>query len=169
MNQQEQQQEGIPLDQLPIQQLQMLRRQLEQEGQSLQMGLQQLMVALDKYQECEDCLRMTFDDCATKTKDQQVLMPLTNSVYVTGVVDSGDKRVLVDIGTGYVVEYGVKDAKEYYGRKMQFVKRQVGELEKRVQMKMQMRQMVEQVLQAKVQLAIQHQQQQQHQQQPQLV
>ena len=37
---------------------------------------------------------------------QQVLLPLTQSLYVTGELDSVD-RVLIDIGTGYFVEVGL--------------------------------------------------------------
>lgn len=48
-----------------------------------------------------------------------MLVPLTNSLYCNG--NLGDcKKVLVDIGTGYLVEKSPEKAKEFFGRKREF-------------------------------------------------
>ncbi|KAF5828211.1 Prefoldin subunit-domain-containing protein [Dunaliella salina] len=53
----------------------------------------------------------------TESKEgQPLLLPLTQSLYVSGSVASTD-QVLVDIGTGYYVEMSSEQAQDYYKRK----------------------------------------------------
>ena len=48
-----------------------------------------------------------------------MLVPLTNSLYCNGTLGACDK-VMVDIGTGYIVEKSPEKAKEFFGRKREF-------------------------------------------------
>lgn len=49
----------------------------------------------------------------------EVLVPLTGSMYVPGVIKDTEK-VLVDVGTGYYVEKDIPEAKDYFNRKVCF-------------------------------------------------
>jgi len=48
-----------------------------------------------------------------------MLVPLTNSLYCSGTLGTSE-TVLVDIGTGYLVEKAPDKAKEFFGRKREF-------------------------------------------------
>lgn len=48
---------------------------------------------------------------------RQMLVPLNQSLYVPGKIVDADK-LLVDIGTGYFVEKGLTQTKEYLDRKV---------------------------------------------------
>ena len=52
-----------------------------------------------------------------KKEGTVVLVPLTGSMYVPGVIKETEK-VLVDVGTGYYVEKDVKAANDYFSRKV---------------------------------------------------
>lgn len=60
---------------------------------------------------------------------QPLLVPITTSVYVHAISNMKDK-VLVDIGTGYFIEKSIKDADEYYSRKIKFLHEQLQKIEK---------------------------------------
>ena len=47
----------------------------------------------------------------------EVLVPLTGSMYVPGVIKQTEK-VLVDVGTGYYVEKDIPAARDYFNRKV---------------------------------------------------
>ena len=52
-----------------------------------------------------------------KKEGTAVLVPLTGSMYVPGVIKETEK-VLVDVGTGYYVEKDVTAANDYFSRKV---------------------------------------------------
>lgn len=58
-----------------------------------------------------------------------LMVPITTSVYVHAESSVNDK-VLVDIGTGYFIEKSLKDADEYYTRKIRFLHEQLQKIEK---------------------------------------
>ena len=47
----------------------------------------------------------------------EVLVPLTGSMYVPGVIKQTEK-VLVDVGTGYYVEKDIPAARDYFNKKV---------------------------------------------------
>lgn len=51
----------------------------------------------------EGCVYSHADSAHTRTDKKEILVPLTNSLYVKGNISQPD-RVLVDIGTGFYVE-----------------------------------------------------------------
>lgn len=61
-------------------------------------------------------------------KDQPVLVPLTGSMYVPGVLAETDK-VVVDIGTGYYAEKSLQGAKDYLKTRADFVQEQIEKIE----------------------------------------
>ena len=55
-----------------------------------------------------------------ESEGKEVLVPLTGSMYVPGILSQPDK-VIVDIGTGYYVEKESTAAQQYFERKVKFV------------------------------------------------
>jgi prefoldin alpha subunit len=89
-------------------------------------------------------------------EDKQVLVPLTNSLYVKGKLSDPD-RVLVDVGTGFYVEKSTASAAEFYESKIKELQANIQGLEGIVQAKTNNLRVVEEVLRQKV-LAAQQQQ-----------
>ena len=59
---------------------------------------------------------------------QEILVPLTGSMYVPGrLVDT--KKVLLDIGTGYFAETKVSSAKGYFKRRVNYVTKQMNNIQ----------------------------------------
>jgi prefoldin alpha subunit len=77
------------------------------------------------------------------------LLPLTSSVYVEAVIETPG-RVLVDVGTGYYIEQPTSRAKEYYKRRMGFVREQAEKLTPAIEEKRAMVQVLTQVAQQKL-------------------
>lgn len=70
-------------------------------------------------------MKSSSDDPSSKL----LMVPITTSVYVHAESSVNDK-VLVDIGTGYFIEKSLKDADEYYTRKIRFLHEQLQKIEK---------------------------------------
>lgn len=64
-----------------------------------QESLQTLKIAKTKFEGSKDALEQVGDDW----KEKEILVPLTGSMYVKGVVNNIDKFV-IDVGTGYYAE-----------------------------------------------------------------
>lgn len=64
-----------------------------------QESLQTLKIAKSKFAGSKDALEQISGDW----QDKQILVPLTGSMYVPGIVKSVD-NFIIDIGTGYYVE-----------------------------------------------------------------
>lgn len=74
-----------------------------QELNVFQESLQTLKIAKTKFDGSKDALEQISDDWNNK----EILVPLTGSMYVKGVINNIDKFI-IDVGTGYYVEK-VKD------------------------------------------------------------
>lgn len=70
-----------------------------QELNVFQESLQTLKIAKTKFDGSKDALEQISDDWNNK----EILVPLTGSMYVKGVINKIDKFI-IDIGTGYYVE-----------------------------------------------------------------
>lgn len=88
----------INLFELPIPQLQAVGQQLEQEIQILTSSFGQLKQAQVKFRDGIESLKRL-----DSTTSEDVLVPLTNSLYVSGKL-RGKECVIVDVGTGYYIE-----------------------------------------------------------------
>lgn len=105
-------QRRVDLTQLQPQQLMELRKSTELEIQHFTQSLQALQTAQSKLQDCMNTI-----DNMEATKNENVLVPMTSSLYLPGrVVAKND--YLVDIGTGYFVEKNASDAKQVYQKKL---------------------------------------------------
>ncbi|CAD6216102.1 GSCOCG00012865001-RA-CDS [Cotesia congregata] len=123
----------IDLTKLSLQQLTLLKQQLDKELNVFQDSLQTLKIAQSKFQESGFCL----DKVTPEAKEfliiinylgKEILVPLTESMYVPGRM-SDTENVLVDIGTGYFVEKNVEDAKNYFSRRVAYVTEQMEKIQ----------------------------------------
>ena len=67
-------------------------------------------------------------------KDTQTIVPLTSTVSVPATIKDKN-RVLIDIGTGYFVKKTTTEAKTFYERRIQYVKKNMSKIEEAVQTK----------------------------------
>lgn len=56
-----------------------------------------------------------------ENKDAEMLMQITNYLYVPGKIEN-NKKFLIEIGTGYYAEYEGPKAIAYYERKIEYTK-----------------------------------------------
>ena len=93
---------------LSIPQLQQYKQSLEQELTYMTDTIAKLKAAQQAY----DMSGKVLGDLSPEQEGTEIMVPLTNSVFVHGKV-SDCKSVLVNIGTGYFVERPVSGAKSH--------------------------------------------------------
>lgn len=120
-------------------------------------SLQTLKVAKTKFDGSKEALEQIDD----KWTDKEILVPLTGSMYVKGVVNNIDKFI-IDIGTGYYVEKDITTSKDYFKRKVDYVQEQMDKIDMLGRQKSKVLNAVIDVIEMKV-AAIQAAQQQQQQ------
>ncbi|KAL5089380.1 hypothetical protein Trisim1_005664 [Trichoderma cf. simile WF8] len=140
------QSETINLDTLEPQQLAQVKKQLEEELEHLTSSFAQLHGAQNKFKECLRCVQAR---AADSQGSKSVLVPLTNSLYVSGELTSTD-TVLVDVGTGFMIEKKLKSAEKFYDAKVKEVGNSLKELEAIVQRKQMNVRTIEEVLRSKI-------------------
>jgi len=145
-----QSQDGIDISQLGIQQLQQLKKQLDAEVQQLAQNYSSFKLAQNRLNESGSSL----EAISTDNANGEILVPLTQSLYVPGKLANVD-TVLVDVGTGYYFEKTVKQATEFFSSKAKLIQDNADALEKIIRQKRQQAQTVLQVLQQRVQEATQ--------------
>ena len=143
----EQKGEVINISKLSIQQLDQLKTQLTQEINVLQESLSRLKMVQQSFVSSEQSL----DQMKPIEENKEILVPLTGSLYVPGKLISNDK-VLVDIGTGYYVHKPIDDAKKYFEKKIQFLTKQMEQIQPILQQKVVARDEVVEILQYKIQV-----------------
>lgn len=81
---------------------------------------------------------LTSEECLSKlgpeAEGKELLVPLSNCVYVPGFLTGADKAI-IGIGTGYYVEKDVQEAKEVFKRKEKMVQEQIEKVQKAAQEK----------------------------------
>ena len=146
----QEQPQGLDISTLPVQQLSQLQSRLSQELEHLSNSHARLRAAQSRF---KDCIRSIKDGVEDKSPDTSLLVPLTTSLYVPAVISSvpkHQKRVLVDVGTGYYVSKSTPDATKFYNGKVEELTRNLQDIERAVGAKSGDLRMVEDVLRAKV-------------------
>merc|ERR1711998_48142 len=142
----DQEQDGtVGIEQLPPDQLNQIKKQLEAEVEEFTKSIISLKYALGKYEESNESLAAITPD----NEGKKMLVPLTNSLYVPGSLGSPE-TVLVDIGTGYLVEKPPEKAREFFQRKKEFCTENIGKVQQMLAMKKKNLEQVTIVLNAKV-------------------
>lgn len=129
-----------------IYQLSAIRQQLEQEIELLGRSVEQLISLLNRFKESEMCVYKQ----SQLNANSEILVPLTPSMYVNGIVKDS-KKFLVDIGTGYYVEKDLEGALDYFSRKVKFLNTEIDKLTKLIQTKVNMRDTIIQEFQFRTQ------------------
>ncbi|KAG8458278.1 hypothetical protein KFE25_001570 [Diacronema lutheri] len=109
----------------PLQVLQQHKQSIEGEIESIMSSHMQLRTALARFSNSKETIRQF----SQQQPEQEMLVPLTNSLYVPGKIDNVES-LLVDVGTGYFIEKSNTQAQEFLARKVQMVSSKIGELER---------------------------------------
>ena len=137
---------AVDITTIPTQQLSQLQSRLSQELEHLTNSHSRLRAAQTQFR---DCIRSIKDGVKEKGKGTQLLIPLTNSLYVPGTLSS-NTHVLVDVGTGFYVEKTTEDATKFYEGKIKDLDKNLAEVEKAVGGKSESLRTIEEVLRQKV-------------------
>lgn len=133
------------MTQLPVPQLQELKTQLDRELEHLTTSFQSLRTAQSKFRDCI----ISLSAINPSTVPKPLLVPLTSSLYVPGQLTDAE-NVLVDVGTGFFVEKGTADAKDFYERKVKDLGESLKDLSGVIDGKANNVRVVEEVLRIKV-------------------
>jgi prefoldin alpha subunit len=89
----------VDISQLSLPELQELHQQLSQEVESFTTNMMALQQTAGRFASAGQSIEALKE----REKGQPVLLPMTESLYVSGTLDSVD-TVLLEIGTGYYIE-----------------------------------------------------------------
>jgi|UPI000581B561 prefoldin alpha subunit len=106
----------IQLDSMSLEELNRLKQQEEERLQALTSRYAALRQAAARI----GMSQRAVSDLKKASESNHVMVPLTESVYVPGLVKEPNK-LLVELGTGFYVEKGSKDALLFLDRKMKLV------------------------------------------------
>ncbi|TXT07391.1 hypothetical protein VHUM_03111 [Vanrija humicola] len=136
----------IQITDLDPNQLQEVKKQLDEELDHLTNSFGQLKQAQTKFRSCV----ADVDELTPASENKEVLIPLTSSLYVPGKLKDVSS-VVVDVGTGYYVKKTRAEASAHYAAKAEFVGKNLETLQKTIERKQENVQSVVQVLQMKLQ------------------
>ena len=107
---------AIDLDSMSLEELNQLKQQEESRLQALMGRFQQLRAAAARLSASISAV----SEITPATEGKEVMVPLTESVYVPGKIREPN-RLLVDIGTGFFVEKSSKETTSFLDRKLKLV------------------------------------------------
>jgi prefoldin alpha subunit len=119
--------------------------QIEGEIEQLKQNMAQLQNGVKRYHTSGRAIEALKDE----TGGKEMLVPLTSSLYVPGILGDTD-TILLDIGTGYFVEKSPEDGVDYCKRKVNIVRENMEKLLEFIQQKQNQAAQVNQVFNAKV-------------------
>merc|ERR1719447_1477490 len=137
--------EAIDVTTLPLQQIQSIATSLEQQVNSLRVLVQTSRAAHTRYEHAETALERV-----SNYDGEEVLVPVTESLYVPGKLLDTDK-ILVNIGTNFYVEKNVKETQAFIDRKKTLLSRSAKDSEEALKEKLEHQQQIHQVLNSKIQ------------------
>lgn len=118
-------QNSVDISEFDFEKLQRIRNDLETEVDRLKTAYGDLQMLKSKVSTSKECLKVFTES----KKGQEVLVPLTPSMYVLGK-HSNVERVTVDVGTGFFVEKTIKETDEYMDRRISTLDEQLGQVER---------------------------------------
>ncbi|XP_022670881.1 prefoldin subunit 5-like isoform X1 [Varroa destructor] len=134
------------LCQLPLPLLTQMKQELDGDIEYMSQSIQTLKVVMDKCLTSEECL----SKLGPKAEGKELLVPLSNSVYVPGYLTNAEKAI-IGIGTGYYVEKDIEEAREVFKRREKVVQEQIEKVQKAAQEKVMFRDRVAETMQIKLQ------------------
>jgi prefoldin alpha subunit len=106
----------INLDSMSLEELNQVKQQEEQRLQALTNRYAVLRAAAARLHASQ----MAISELSPESDGKEVMVPLTESVYVPGKIRDPSK-LLVDLGTGFYVEKSSKDTTSFLDRKLKIV------------------------------------------------
>jgi prefoldin alpha subunit len=133
----------VRISDLPTQQLSSLKKQIDDDLATLTSSHTSLRAAVSKFRDCIRSIEGALPSASSKEKKdpKEVLVPLTESLYVTGTLGGSsteEETVLVDVGTGFFVEKNREQAIKFYEGRVKEVSDKVGEVEEVIRNKSEM-------------------------------
>lgn len=113
----------IPLENLSLEQLGYIGKQIEQELSSYSSYLTSLKVAYNKFVDNKEYVKDL-----TNCQEKELLVPITSSLYIPGKC-SDITNVMVEIGTNYFVETKIDKAEKFCERKIAIIKENMEKIE----------------------------------------
>merc|ERR1712072_931265 len=104
-----------------------------------------LKYAQGKYEESNEALGAVIPE----NEGKKMLVPLTTSLYCSGTLGKTEK-VMVDIGTGYLVEKAPEKASDFFGRKKEFCATNISKVQQLLANKRKNQESVSIILQQKI-------------------
>jgi len=107
----------IDLDSMSLEQLNQLKTSEENRLQAITQHYATLRASAAKFNQAKEALSSI---SSPSNEGKEIMVPLSESVYVPGKIRDPTK-VMVELGTGYYVEKGIKDANSFLDRKIKLV------------------------------------------------
>ena len=118
------------LHQFSVEQLKSLKEGMDQDIGALGRAYESLRAARNRFGDSKQYL----DTFKTYQQDQELLVPLSSSLYVPGKITDTSK-VLVDVGTGYYIQQSVPRAQDFFGKRMAQMKESMDQISEAIQQK----------------------------------
>ena len=106
------QQTDVDITKVTPQQLVQLSKSIEQEVEVLTQSYSQLVSATNKFHDS----RLVLNYLKERAGGREIMVPLTSSLYVPGIMEDNNK-VMLEVGSGYLIEENIDKAREYCERK----------------------------------------------------
>ncbi len=106
----------IDLDSMSLEQLNQIKQSEENRLQAVVQHFSTLRASANRMQSS----LLALSKITPSSEDQEIMVPLTESLYVPGKLKDPSK-VMVELGTGYYVEKNMKQAVEFIERKNRLV------------------------------------------------
>merc|ERR1719213_396776 len=107
---------SMPLQNASLQQLNMVKQQLEQELGGLGRNQEALREAEMRFSSSVECLKYL----TPEAEGQAMMVPLTSSLYVDGKMGN-TQSLIVDVGTGYYIEMSSARAQKFCERRVKML------------------------------------------------
>uniref|UniRef100_A0A1I8AKE5 Prefoldin subunit 5 n=1 Tax=Steinernema glaseri TaxID=37863 RepID=A0A1I8AKE5_9BILA len=113
---------SVKVDELSIEQLSQLNKQVDQELEFFNASINELRSVERKFANSEEAIKGL-----VASKKPETFVPLSESMYIKAKI-TDPKKYMIDIGTGYYVQMDDEKAREYFKRKQQFLQKQINQL-----------------------------------------
>lgn len=113
----------IPIENLNLEQLTAVGKQLEQEINSYSSYYTSLKVALAKFSDNKEYIK-DLGNCGEK----EILVPITSSLYIPGRC-SDIKNVMIEVGANYFVGTNIEKADSFCDRKVKIIRESMDKID----------------------------------------
>jgi prefoldin alpha subunit len=138
-----QQPQQIQLESLSIEQLQRIRKQLDEELNLTKTNIAALGTAFDRNSASLDTIK------SLEIGDQELMIPLSSSMYARGRTNTKGK-VMIDLGTGFYAKVANKEGQAILTRKVEYIAKNRKAFQEELKKKLLMADRVTAVIQQKI-------------------